>query len=41
MGSVDLLELTKDEELLAKPEPEKPEPPGEFDPDQARLKVVQ
>lgn len=39
IGSAEVDEITKDEELLASPEPEKPQPPGQFDERQVRKMV--
>ena len=38
-GSADATEMASDEQLLANPEDEKPEPPPEFDEEAVRQKV--
>ncbi len=40
-GSADATEMFNDENLLANPEEEKPEPPAEFDEDAVKQKVCQ
>ena len=39
-GSADATEMAADEELLANPEDEKPEPPPDFDEEAVRQKVL-